>query len=142
MPKKIRDSGADKEQIHVVITEKFAKSSLQGYRDIYQFIGVDDVDFVPPDYDKQRNVARSYRYLWLENILVRSYRWLSKRGYTKFVKWVTESKAVAIIRNINQDKHPVPQIDDASKAQLQVYYRPYNKRLEQLLSQDLSVWED
>lgn len=132
----------DSEQIHVVITEKFAKNSLQGYRDIYQFIGVDDVDFVPPNYNKQRNVARSYRYLWLENILVRSYRWLSKKGYTKLVKRVTESKAVALIRNINQDKNPVPQIDDASKAKLQEYYRPYNKRLEQLLSLDLSVWKD
>ncbi len=129
------------DQIHVVITEEFAQNSLQGYRDIYQFIGVEDVDFVPPDYDKRRNVARSYRYLWLENLLVRSYRWLSKRGYTKFVKQVKDSKAVAMIRNINQDKNPVPTIDDASKRVLQDYYRPFNQRLGELLGKDLSVWE-
>lgn len=132
----------DSEQMHVVITEEFAKNPLQGYRDIYRFIGVEDVDFVPPGYDEQRNVARSYRYLWMENILVRSYRWLSKKGCTKFVKQMKDSKAVAVIRNINQGKQPVPQIDDASKVRLQDYYRPYNKRLEQILSKDLSIWEN
>ncbi len=130
------------QQIHVVITEEFAQDPLQGYRDIYQFIGVDDVAFVPPGYDKQRNVARSYRYLWLENILVRSYRWLSKRGYTKFVKRVTDSAAIAMIRNINQDKNPVPQIDEASRLRLQEYYRPFNQRLETLLEKDLSLWDN
>jgi len=129
-----------RDQLHVVITEEFAQDPLQGYRDIYRFIGVENVDFVPPDYNKQRNVARSYRYLWMENILVRSYRWLSKRGYTKFVKRVKDSKAVTMIRNINQDKNPVPQIDEASKIRLQEYYRPFNQRLEILLAKDLSVW--
>lgn len=131
----------NKHQIYAVITEDFSQNSLQGYHDLYQFLGVEDVDFVPPGYDKQRNVARSYRFLWLENILVRSYRWLSKRGYTKFVKQVKDSKAVALLRNVNQNRQPVPQIDEASKKQLQEYYRPFNQQLEKLLEKDLSIWE-
>lgn len=132
----------DRAQMHVIITEEFSKDPLCGYREIYRFIGVDNIDFLPPGHDEHRNQARSYRYLWLENIMVRSYRWLSKRGYTKLVKRVKDSKAVEMIRNVNQDKAPVPQIDEDSRAYLKEYYSPYNQRLEKLLSKDLSAWED
>lgn len=131
----------DAQRIRVIVTEDFARNSLQGYQDIYRYIGVNDPDFVPPGYDDRRNVAKSYRFLWLENLLVRSYRGLSKRGYTKLVKRITESGIANRIRSLNRDKNPVPQIDEESKQRLLAYYRPYNKQLEGLLGKDLSVWD-
>ncbi|MGD8589859.1 MAG: sulfotransferase domain-containing protein [Chromatiales bacterium] len=130
----------DREQIRVIITEEFAGDPLQGYHDLYQYIGVQDFRFIPPDYDKRRNVAKSYRYLWLENILVRSYRVLSKSGYTKLVKQITESGIANWIRAINRDNRPVPEIDPESQQRLLEYYRPYNQQLEDLLGRDLSIW--
>jgi hypothetical protein len=131
----------DKQQIRVIITEEFARDPLQGYQDIYRYIGVANPEFVPPGYDQRRNVAKSYRFLWLENILVRSYRGLSKLGYTKLVKHITESGIADRIRALNRDDRPIPEIDEASRQRLLAYYRPYNRQLEELLGQDLSLWE-
>jgi hypothetical protein len=131
----------DKQQIRVIITEEFAREPLQGYQDIYRYIGLQDTRFVPPGYDQRRNVAKSYRFLWLENILVRSYRGLSKRGYTKLVKRITDSGIAQRIRALNRDRRPVPEIDAESQQRLLDYYRPYNKDLEDLLGKDLSFWD-
>lgn len=131
----------DAQQIRVIVTEEFIRNPLQGYQDIYRDIGVNDTAFVPPGYDKRRNVAKSYRFLWLENILVRSYRGLSKRGYTKLVKRITESGIANHIRSLNRDSRPVPEIDEESQRRLLAYYRPYNRQLEELLGKDLSVWD-
>ena len=131
----------DTQQIRVIITEEFVRNPLQGYQDIYRYIGVQDIGFVPPDYDKRRNVAKSYRFLWLENVLVRSYRGLSRRGYTRLVKRITESGIANRLRDFNRDNRPVPEIDAESQQLLLDYYRPYNKQLEDLLGIDLSVWD-
>jgi hypothetical protein len=131
----------DSEQMRVIITEEFASDPLQGYHDLYRYLGVQDVRFVPPGYDRRRNVAKSYRFLWLENILVRSYRVLSRRGYTKLVKRITESGIANWIRAFNQDSRPVPEIDSESQQRLLDYYRPYNQQLEELLGRDLSIWD-
>lgn len=132
----------DTQQIQVIVTEEFAQNSLQGYQDIYRHIGVNDTDFVLPGSDERRNVAKSYRFLWVENLLVRSYRGLSKSGHTKLVKRITESGIADRIRSLNRDKRPVPKIDEESKQRLLAYYYPYNKQLEELLGKDLSVWDN
>ena len=131
----------DPQQIRVIITEEFVQNPLQGYQDLYRFIGVQDTAFVPPGHDKRRNVAKSYRFLWLENLLVRSYRGLSRRGHTKLVKRITESGVANRIRAINRDERPVPVIDQASQQRLSDYYRPHNLQLAELLGKDLSFWD-
>jgi hypothetical protein len=131
----------DVEQIRVIITEEFARNPLQGYQEIYRYIGVEDTQFVPPGYDQRRNVAKSYRFLWLENLLVRSYRGLSRRGYTRLVKRITDSGIGDWIRAFNRDSRPVPEIDTQSQQRLLDYYRPHNRRLGDLLGRDLSFWD-
>jgi len=131
----------DPEQIKVIVTEHFSKDPLAGYQDIYRYIGVNNPEFVPPNYNQKQNVAKSYRFLWLENLLVRSYRGLSKRGYTRLVKHITESGVADRLRMLNSDKRPVPKIDQESKERLLAYYRPFNQELEQLIGKDLSSWE-
>jgi hypothetical protein len=129
------------DQIHVVVLEEFLRDQLAGYRQIYGFIGAQPVDFVPPGYDQRSNEARSYRFLFIENILVRTYRWLSRRGYTRLVKRILDSGAGALVRKINGSKAPPPRIDEASREYLKAYFRPYNQQLSELLKRDLSCWE-
>lgn len=130
-----------REQIHVIVLEDFLRDQLAGYRAIYRFIGVDNPDFVPPGYDQASNEARSYRFLWIENILVRTYRWLSRRGYTRLVKRIIDSGAGSLVRKINGTDQPPPRVDDASRQRLRDYFRPYNAKLGELLGRDLSFWE-
>lgn len=130
-----------RENIKVLVLEEFIKDMPSGYRDIYTFLGVDNPDFLPPDYDKRRNEARFYRFLWIENILVQTYRWLSRRGYTKLVKHILDSGVGELVRRINKvDRNP-PKVDDASRATLKTYFHQYNIELSELLDRDLSCWD-
>lgn len=129
-------------QIHVIVLEDFLRDQLAGYRAIYRFIGVDNPDFVPPGYDQRSNEARNYRFLFIENILVRTYRWLSRKGYTRLVKSILDSGAGSIVRKLNDSKQPPPKIDEPSRERLKQYFRPHNARLAALLGRDLSCWEE
>lgn len=124
-------------QIRVILAEEFTADPLSGYRSLYAFLGVSNPDFVPPDYDRRHNEARSYRSLWLENLLVRSYRRLSRGGHTKFVKWMTESGIPELLRRLNSDGRPVSSVDDSSGLWLRDYYRAANEDLESLLKRKL-----
>jgi len=129
------------EQIHVIVLEDFLRDQLAGYRSIYRFIGVEDTDFVPPNYDQRSNEARSYRFLQIENMLVRTYRWLSRRGYTRLVKKILDSGVGTVIRKLNSSKQPPLKIDETSRQRLEAYFRPYNRQLAEMLARDLSCWE-
>ena len=120
--------------------EEFKKNAGEELRDIYQFLDVKDVDFLPENYTNRSNEAKNYRFLLLENVLVKSYRWLSRRGYTRFVKWVLNSGVATILRRINASRFAPSQIDEASRAKLENYFRSYNVEFEKILGRDIQVW--
>lgn len=129
-----------REQIHVVILETFLEDQLVGYRELFDFLGVDP-SFVPPGYAERSNEARSYRFLWVENILVRTYWFLSRRGYTRLVKRIVDSRVGELVRWWNASaERDEPKIDDASRKTLAAYYRPHNARLAAHLGLDLTAW--
>lgn len=128
-------------QIQVVVLEEFLADQLAGYRRIFEFIGVSDPGFVPPGYDQRSNEARSYRFLLVENMLVRTYRWLSRRGYTRLVKRILDSGVGAAVRRLNASAAPPPRIDPASRQRLIAYFRAHNAALSALLQRDLACWD-
>ena len=128
------------DQIHVIVLEEFVKDIPAGMRRIYDHIGVKDIDYLPNDYAKPSNEAKNYRFLFLENILVKSYRWLSRKGYTKFVKWVVDSGIATVLRRINDSKNPPPVIDKTSHEKLAQYFHVHNKKLEGLIGRSITIW--
>ena len=131
--------GAD--NIYVIVLEEFLKDIPAGMKQIYQFIGVNDIDFLPEGYDQANNEAKSYKYLWIENLMVKTYRWLSRSGYTRLVKTILDTGIGTLIRKINGQDKPVPKIDDTSKDRLTAYYQAYNTELERLLGRELTIWK-
>lgn len=129
-----------RDQLLVIVLENFLKDIKAGYREIFDYLGVADVSFFDDSFYEQRNEARSYRLIWLENLLVRSYRWLSRKGHTGLVKRIVDSGVGEVIRKMNRSNKPVPTIDDESKLRLAAYFQPYNDALAQVLSIDLSEW--
>jgi hypothetical protein len=129
------------QQILVVVLEHFLRDQLAGYRSIFEFIGLEDVGFVPPHYNSRSNEARSYRFLTVENLMVRTYRWLSRRGYTRLVKVILDSGMGYALRWLNSGSRELPQIDRDSQDRLARYFSPYNNKLATLLGRDLSCWE-
>jgi hypothetical protein len=130
-----------REQILVLVLEEFLRDPRAGYREVFSFLGVKDVRFLPPDHEARRNEARAYRYLWIENLLVRAYRWLSRKGYTRLVKRIVDSGVGNIVRRLNASDAALPELDATSQQRLREYYRPFNRRLADLLGRDLSAWD-
>lgn len=130
----------DSSQIHVIVLEEFLQDIPAGMKRIYQHIGVNDIDYLPEDYAKPSNEAKNYRFLFLENLLVRSYRWLSRHGYTRFVKWVVDSGVAKVLRRVNDSQQAPPKIDADSQAELQQYFTPHNKAFEQLIGRSVEIW--
>jgi hypothetical protein len=131
----------DKDKILVIVLEEFLKDIPAGMKQIYQFLGVKDMDFLPEGYDQANNEAKSYKYLWIENLMVRTYRWLSRSGYTRLVKSILDTGIGSLIRKLNGQDKPVPKIDEPSKSRLDTYYQSYNDALEKLLGRELSIWK-
>lgn len=129
-----------KEQILVIVLEDFLKDIPAGMRQIYQHIGVKDVDYLPEGYNVPSNEAKNYRFLLLENVLVQSYRWLSRRGYTRFVKWVVDSGVAKVLRRVNDSKERPPSIDEKSRKQLIEYFETHNKEFERLVGVKPKAW--
>ena len=88
---------------------------------VFEFLGLKDVNFVPPGVEERRNQARSYRFIKLENLLVQTYRMLAKAGYTRLTETVKRSGIPELFRKFNTSKKPLPQIDDASKETIKQY---------------------
>lgn len=130
------------DQICVIVLEEFVQDAAAGLREIYAFLGVKDPYFLPANYAQRSNEAKNYRFLLLENILVKSYRWLSRRGFTRLVKWVLDSGVASLLRTINASGSAPPQIDEASKAVLTEYFQPYNSEFEKVLGRPIQVWSD
>lgn len=128
-----------REQIKVVLLEEFSKDIPAGMRDVYGFLGVDP-DFLPEDVFQRSNVAKAYKWLWLENFLVRTYISLSRRGHTKMVKRLVDSGLGQFIRKLNADKDGLQPMDESSRAKLVDYYAPRNEKLAELLERDLGCW--
>lgn len=129
-----------KENILVLILDEFTKDIPAGMVKIFQFIGTQDPRFISPKVNQLNNEARSYKFLWIENILVQIYRFLSRRGYTRLVKSILDSGIGAVIRKLNGSQSPLAKIDAESKQHLEAFYEPYNQELEKLLGQNLSLW--
>jgi hypothetical protein len=129
-----------RQQLLVLLLEEFVEDLPAGYRETFRFLGVDKPDFLPPGYASKRNEARLYRHLWLENLLVQSYRWLSRKGYTRLVKKITETQLADVIRSLNQSSAEPPRLDESSRQRLHEYFQPLNAELSDLLQKDLSVW--
>jgi hypothetical protein len=129
-----------KENILVLILDEFTKDIPTGMVKIFQFIGTQDPRFISPKVNQRNNEARSYKFLWIENILVQIYRFLSRRGYTRLVKSILDSGIGSVIRKLNGSQSPLAKIDVKSKQYLDAFYEPYNQELEKLLERDLSLW--
>lgn len=129
------------DQIKVIVLEDFNENYGKGFREVFEFLGLKDVDFIPPGVEERRNQARSYRFIKLENLLVQTYRMLAKAGFTRLTETVKRSGIPELFRKFNTSKKPLPEIDDASKDMLKQYFATEKKFVSELTGSSLSAWQ-
>ncbi|AZZ94564.1 sulfotransferase [Hahella sp. KA22] len=130
-----------KEQIKIIVLEDFNKDYARGFREVYEFLGCQDVNFLPEGVEQRRNQARSYRFLFLENIMVRTYRMLAKSGYTRLTEVIKRTGVPELLRRLNVSSRPLPKIDPDSREVLSSYYSGEKKFVAELTGSNLSAWQ-
>ena len=130
-----------KEQIKIIVLEEFSRDYAKGFREIYEFLGVKNPDFIPPGVEEKRNEARSYRFLLLENIMVRTYRFLAKSGYTRLTELIKRTGIPELMRRLNMSSKPLPAMDTFSKQKLSEYFSNEKRFVSALTGSKLSAWE-
>lgn len=129
-----------KENIMVLVLEEMQHDLAGCYRQIFEFIGVEDTSFLPEGVEEKRNQGVNYRFLKLENILVRTYRFMVKRGLTGFAERLKRSGLAQMVRQFNAKSEPLPEMDSASRQKLNEYFAEEQMRLAQLLGRDTQIW--
>lgn len=129
-----------KENILVLVLEEMQHDLASCYRQIFEFIGVQDINFLPEGVEEKRNQGVNYRFLKLENVLVRTYRFMVKRGLTGFAERLKRSGLAQFVRKLNAKSEPLPEMDPASRQQLIDYFADEQTRLAQLLGRDTQIW--
>jgi len=130
-----------KEQIKVIVLEDFNEDYESGFRDVYQFLGAKQVDFLPEGVEEKRNQARSYRFLLLENIMVKTYRMLAKSGFTRLTEVIKRTGIPELMRKLNMSSAPLPEIDEQSKQILNQYFAEEKKLMSKLTGSKLTAWQ-
>ena len=129
-----------KENILVLVLEEMQHDLASCYRKIFDFIGVEDTSFLPEGVEEKRNQAVNYRFLKLENILVRCYRFMARRGMTGFAERLKRSGVAQMVRRFNAKSEPIPDMDAASKEKLRAVFEEEQLRLASLLGREGQIW--
>lgn len=127
-------------QILVLILEELESNMIENMRMVYDFIGVDNLEFIPDNLEKKENTATNYHALWIENILTSFSNGMNNRGYTRFIENIKRMGIPKLIRKFNSSNKPINKIDNGSNEILSKYYKKSNQQLELLLKREISQW--
>ncbi|MFT4939432.1 MAG: hypothetical protein ACI88A_002474 [Paraglaciecola sp.] len=129
-----------KENILVLVLEEMQYDLAACYRQVFEFIGVKDPSFLPEGVADKRNQSANYRFLKLENILVRTYRFMARRGLTGFAERLKRSGVAQFLRKLNSTSRPLPEMDAESKQLLMQVFANEEDKLVQLLGRNEQIW--
>ncbi|MFT5676414.1 MAG: hypothetical protein ACI808_002359, partial [Paraglaciecola sp.] len=129
-----------KENILVLVLEEMQHDLAACYRQVFEFIGVEDPSFLPEGVADKRNQSTNYRFLKLENILVRTYRFMARRGLTGFAERLKRSGVAQFMRKLNSTSRPLPEMDEESKQLLMQAFADEQDKLVQLLGRNAQIW--
>lgn len=116
-----------KDQMLVLFTEDLKLDSKGSMKTIFNFLSINDYADIL-NYDRKYNVGAKPRFNELQKI---------KLMVAKLP--IIKSAINLTIDKINLRKG-YPQLDLATKLELQEYFEPYNKKLESFIGRDLSGW--
>lgn len=128
------------ENILVIVLEEFSRDYVRGFAEVYRFLGLKDTRFVPQDASRHVNVGRDYRFLALENLMVRGYRILARAGHTRFAEAIKRTRIPEFFRKFNTRSQSLPPVPAACRASLLAYFGPRNVQLAKLIGRDLKIW--
>jgi len=131
----------NKDQIYIIILENFEKNLIHNIKELYNFIGVKENNYIPASLEKEINVAKNYKILFIEQIITNISKYLTRSGHTLLVERIKKIGLPNLIRKLNAKKDNISGIDKESYLFLKNYYRNFNSKLQILSGINVSVWK-
>lgn len=121
--------------IHFFVFENFIMNPQKELEKISAYLNIDTTFIKDIDFSKQRNVTKNIKYP-LINLPITIY----KKYFWKKNKFKIIEKMLFTIeeKNIGNEKK---RFSNKFRQQLIEYYKPHNKKLQELINIDLSIWE-
>ena len=119
--------------LKVVFYEDVMDHKHDSLKDIYRWLKVVDIDFLPEGMDSYENKGANYRLLFLENLIARTSRFFNDIGFGGFVETLKVIGIPSFIRKLNFKDDDLGSPDQDSVKVLIDYFGPSVIRLEKLL---------
>lgn len=125
-----------RDQILILIYEDLDKNPLKFIQSIYRFIGVSDT-FVPPSLEKQINIARTPRAVWLDQVMHKLAESMRRWGLDKFVHLIKSSGITDFVRSMNSKQEQLESVE-AHLSKYSPLYKVDVDELSEFIDRDMS----
>ncbi len=127
-----------KEQVMVILFENFKENPLTVCEKIFRWLDI-DCNF-KPSIDVIHNKAATSRFQFITKLIMSDN--IIKKMFKKLVPEYMSYKIGSFLLRLNEiDLRPLP-LDNQTRSRLARYYKEPNKRLSELLQDDLTLWNE
>lgn len=130
-----------KEQILFIFLDDIKNEPEKIVRDLYEFIGVSDKNFVPKNIRKKRKNSRKSRFKFLIVFLGLLNGFLVNLGLSGLVNRMKKLGFKRVFYKLNSKKINYPDLPSKTKIFLKKSFKSDICKLEKLLNKDLSHWK-
>lgn len=130
-----------KENIHVVIFDDIVRNPKKVCRDLYSFLGLNDVEYTPTPLKQNSRHAITKRSNFLSKMLGFIAKSLQKISPKLYWDITNNKKVYSLYKKINNKKLSYPKQSRKSRNMTYNYYIDDIKKLEKLINKDLSKWK-
>jgi len=131
----------DPKKIKVLILEDVVADQERYIKEVYQYIGLKNVAYVPEDLSVKINKSVEYKYLFLENIVTNVSRFMNNAGMGLMVERLKRIGVPDLIRKYNKVKDLEYCVRSEDEAFLIDYYSKCNEQLFDLISYRVDNWK-
>lgn len=130
-----------KENIHVIIFDDIVIRPKKVCKDLYTFLGLNDVEYVPKTLKQNSRAAITKRFGLFSKVLALFKNMLQK--FSPKLYWdITNSKLVyKVYKKINNKSFKYPKMTKETRKITYNYYASDINKLEKLIDRDLSDWK-
>ena len=135
-----------RENILVLFHEDLLNRPKESLKSLYSFLGLKNTKFLSKNLNKKRNIAGRARYSILNYMMMQLDYYLREKKKDFILKLVDSlgiRRLARYIRNINSTKLiRYPKMEKETEKFLKTLYNPEIKKLEKMLSKNLSKWRN
>ncbi len=135
-----------KDQLLILIYEKVKESPEKYVKKVWNFLGLEDKNYIPPSLKKRINTAGTALFPKVNYFMIKTEYFLRSHGLDIILQFLeaTEIRNLALkIRDLNNKKYSrYPQMNEKTRLRLSSLYKGDITKLERIIGQDLSLWKD